>query len=53
MLVTKNQRIDWDVIELLAENFGFSPEKRIDSGEEIFKQEDSEDDVKKQFLGRQ
>ena len=47
MLVTKNQRIDWDVIELLAENFGFSPEKRIDLGEEIFKQEDSEDDVKK------
>ena len=47
MLVTKNQRIDWDVIELLAENFGFLPEKRIDLGEEIFKQEDSEDDVKK------
>ena len=47
MLVTKNQRIDWDVIELLAENFGFIPEKRIDLGEEIFKQEDSEDDVKK------
>ena len=22
MLVTKNQRIDWDVIELLADNFG-------------------------------
>ena len=32
MLVTKNQRIDWDVIELLAENFGFLPEKRIDLG---------------------
>ena len=47
MLVTKNQRIDWDVIELLAENFGFLPEKRIDLGEEIFKQEDSEDDIKK------
>ncbi len=47
MLVTKNQRIDWDVIELLADNFGYLPEKRIDLGEEIFKQEDSEDDIKK------
>jgi len=46
MLVTKNQRIDWDVIELLADNYGFTPEKIKDIGEEIFKQEDSEEDKK-------
>ena len=46
MLVTKNQRIDWDVIELLADNFGFKPEKMKDIGEEIFKQDISEEDLK-------
>ena len=46
MLVTKNQRIDWDVIELLADNYGFIPEKIKDIGEEIFKQNESEDDIK-------
>jgi translation initiation factor IF-2 len=46
MLVTKNQRIDWDVIELLADNYGFIPEKIKDIGEEIFKQEESEEDIK-------
>ena len=51
MLVTKNQRIDWDVIELLAENYGL-PEKRIDLGEST-KQEDSEEDIKKAVLDRQ
>ncbi len=47
MLVTKNQRIDWEVIELLADNFGFIPEKIKDIGEEIFKQIESEEDIKK------
>jgi translation initiation factor IF-2 len=47
MLVTKNQRIDWEVIELLADNFGFIPEKIKDIGEEIFKQVESEEDIKK------
>lgn len=46
MLVTKNQRIDWDVIELLSDNYGFIPEKIKDIGEEIFKQNESEDDIK-------
>ena len=45
MLVTKNQRIDWDVIELLADHFNFKPEKRTDVGEELFIEEDDEIDL--------
>ena len=45
MLVTKNQRIDWDVIELLAENYGFTAEKITDVGEELFSFEESEEDL--------
>ena len=45
MLVTKNQRIDWDVIELLADHFNFKPEKRTDVGEELFIEEDDEADL--------
>ena len=32
MLVTKNQRMDWDIVELLSEHFGFTPEKITDVG---------------------
>ena len=46
MLVTKNQRMDWDVIELLAENFGFTAEKITDLGEDLFASEETEDDLK-------
>ena len=46
MLVTKNQRIDWDVIELLADNYGYTAEKITDVGEELFSAEDSEEDLK-------
>ena len=46
MLVTKNQRIDWDVIELLADHFGITPEKRTDVGDELFVDEDDEIDIK-------
>jgi len=46
-LVTINQRMDWDIIELLAESYGFIPEKIIDIGEEIFKLEDTEEDIEK------
>ena len=46
MLVTKNQRIDWDVIELLADNFGYIAEKIKDLGEELFVIEESEEDIK-------
>lgn len=45
MLVTKNQRLDWDVIELLADHFYFKAEKRTDVGEELFVQEDNEADL--------
>jgi len=45
MLVTKNQRMDWDMIELLADNFGFTPEKITDVGEDIFSLEESDDDL--------
>ncbi len=45
MLVTKNQRIDWDVIELLADHFNFTPEKRKDVGEELFIEETTKEDM--------
>ena len=46
ILVTKNQRMDWDMIELLAEHFGFIAEKITDVGEDLFDLEKSEDDLK-------
>ena len=45
MLVTKNQRIDWDVIELLADNYGYVAEKMADIGEELFSIEETEEDI--------
>jgi translation initiation factor IF-2 len=45
MLVTKNQRIDWDLIELLADNYGYIAEKITDVGEELFSIQDSEEDI--------
>lgn len=45
MLVTKNQRIDWDVIELLADHFNFTAEKRQDVGEELFMEDSSAEDI--------
>ena len=46
MLVTKNQRMDWDVIELLSDHFGFVAEKIDDLGEDLFTFEQTEDDLK-------
>ena len=46
ILVTKNQRMDWSMIELLAEHFGFIAEKITDVGEDLFDLEKSEDDLK-------
>ena len=46
MLVTKNQRMDWDMIELLAEHFGFIPDKITDLGEDLFQLEETDDDIK-------
>jgi len=45
MLVTKNQRIDWDVIELLADNYGYVAEKMADLGEELFSIEETDEDI--------
>jgi translation initiation factor IF-2 len=45
MLVTKNQRIDWDLIELLADNYGYTAEKITDVGEDLFSIKDSEEDI--------
>ena len=46
MLVTKNQRMDWDIVELLSDHFGFIPEKITDVGEELFDIKVSEEDLK-------
>ncbi len=46
MLVTKNQRMDWDMIELLSDHFGFVAEKIKDLGEDLFTIEDTEEDLK-------
>lgn len=47
ILATINQRLEWDVIELLAEEFGFKAERLDDVGEELFTLENSEEDIKK------
>jgi translation initiation factor IF-2 len=47
ILATINQRLEWDVIELLAEEFGFKAERLEDVGEELFTLENSEEDIKK------
>ncbi len=44
-LVTINQRLDWDVIELLADTYGYTVEKITNIGEELFTLEDSEEDL--------
>ena len=45
ILATINQRLDWDVIELLSEEFGFNPEKVEDVGEELFSLDDTDEDI--------
>ena len=46
-LATINQRLDWDVIELIANHFGYNAEKIKDISEDIFTVEDTEEDKKK------
>ena len=46
VLATINQRLDWEIIELLAEEFGYVAEKLEDVGEELFSLEHNEDDKK-------
>ena len=45
-LATINQRLDWDVIELIANHFEFVAEKIEDATEDLFSFEDSEEDLK-------
>ncbi len=45
-LATINQRLDWDVIELIASHFEYSAEKIEDVTEELFSFELTEDDLK-------
>jgi translation initiation factor IF-2 len=44
MLVTKNQRMNWDIVELLADHFGYVPEKITDIGENLFEIDDTDED---------
>ena len=46
VLATINQRLDWDIIELLAEEFGYEAKQLEDIGEELFDFEDSDEDKK-------
>ena len=46
-LATINQRLDWDVIELLANHFGYNAEKIKDVSEHIFTFEETEEDKEK------
>ena len=46
MMATINQRLEWEVIELLAEEFGFTVEKETSDGEELFSFETTEEDIK-------
>ncbi len=46
-LATINQRLDWDIIELIANHFDYKAEKIEDISEDIFTFEDSEEDKQK------
>ena len=46
-LATINQRLDWDVIELIANHFEFKAEKIEDVTEDLFSIEDTDEDKKK------
>ena len=46
-LATINQRLDWDVIELLANHFGYNAEKINDVSEDIFTFEETDEDKEK------
>ena len=45
-LATINQRLDWDIIELIAGHFEFVAEKIEDVTENLFSFEDNEEDLK-------
>ncbi len=45
VLATINQRLEWEAIELLSDEFGYTPEKVTEVGEELFSLEESEEDL--------
>jgi len=45
VLATINQRLNWDVIEILCEENGVSPKKTTDAGVKLFSLEESEEDI--------
>lgn len=47
ILASINQRLEWDVIELIAEEYGFKAEKMEDIGDELFSLEESDEDIEK------
>ena len=46
-LATINQRLDWDVIEMLAETFGYKAEAVEDVAEELFSLDETQEDLDK------
>ena len=46
-LATINQRLDWDIIEMLAETFGYKAEAVEDVAEELFSLDESQEDIEK------
>lgn len=50
MMATINQRLEWDVIELLAEEFGFHAEQETIDGGDLFSFEATEEDLEKAIL---
>ena len=47
VLATINQRLDWDLIQLISEEFGFTAEKMEDVGDELFSLDQTEEDIEK------
>ena len=47
VLATINQRLDWDMIQLLAEENNCAVEKLTEYGDELFPLEDTEEDLSK------
>ncbi len=45
-LATINQRLDWEVIEMLAETFGYEADPVEDVAEQLFSLEETDDDIK-------
>lgn len=47
VLATINQRLEWDVIALLAEEYGYIAEQQSEAGDDLYSLENTEEDVEK------